>query len=979
MHTFQKLIAIQFARLSYEEIPLTERSFFQPSLTTETHSVYQALRLFANLKAGNNALYEGLGEQNSRLIFQLSGEKGDFCWVALRSEKGLGFYLLNSDYQPELFFDEAGKLLTEPELVRVWKKMGLGVSHRIEDPQVYVQLLTGQFKGKGSTKYKRYACISSQDWNLFQHLLLQSKDSHTQPLSLLGTFMAESSQPQAIPLTPLRDSLRNLLQHKNELQYLHGHTSTLRQLLADRIRLQADQAEAALLKKQFAGQLSSWEKEIRLLRKEHKQVETDLHSLDKAQQSQLDRIRLFRRLYEKESDFYSQAQSSAKSSKTAFSKEYPPLKAEIQGLRKELSSLYARVWELTETLAILPAFSTETASQQEAKAHQQIAVAEIQIQHWEKQREQERKALERERDARLSALKTQISQTEAALTEAQQQARMGGQSFLSWLENRYPNWEDNIGRLVKTEVLLNPYLSPNVERLNDLFFGISLDVSELPPPDVDLTGLQMAPQEWEDRLTELQTEIQRCLDSHERRQQNLDKRFKQKIVPLQKSIKQWRYEAEQAQLAKKRAQQQQLDTFRKKQQEQARTRLELRYQIEQTESELTQLENALAPFEAALMAASSPSLSEEEMQLKRIELQQAEESCKRYHADEKARKAQLAAQQKDALIQFEEILQLWKEEDDNAVSEQENPERISLKEALPGLLQYIRLKRSTETQVQQLNAGLSRLLAPLGTHNLLEDSGTQEKCWERLAFISEAQLDETIHRFLDPLYAPLLQTLAQQLHTLKTSGPDPQKLQRIQRSLKQIALPPEWKSIRVGMPQTDSPLLQAMQAVRTYADKHGHSLSTSSLFHQPSQEEDTREALPLLLALADALDTYAHDSFSLLECWNISLEIQAVDEPKWVSLSPSHPLFEEASLLVLIHILSSLYPYSPPLVISPTVCTPSWEKALTAAADMGGISLLHFAQNGGGPGGNYDRLYLNGADGSLRSMLFTPQSLVAAL
>ncbi|MCB0845464.1 MAG: ATP-binding protein, partial [Bacteroidetes bacterium] len=54
-------------------------------------------------------------------------------------------------------------------------------------------------------------------------------------------------------------------------------------------------------------------------------------------------------------------------------------------------------------------------------------------------------------------------------------------SFQDWLGKNYPDWEKTIGKICRPEVLRNPYLGPEIERLNELFFGIRLDLDEVEP------------------------------------------------------------------------------------------------------------------------------------------------------------------------------------------------------------------------------------------------------------------------------------------------------------------------------------------------------------------------------------------------------------------------------------------------------------------------------------------------------------------
>jgi len=82
--------------------------------------------------------------------------------------------------------------------------------------------------------------------------------------------------------------------------------------------------------------------------------------------------------------------------------------------------------------------------------------------------ENKRKELDHERIEK----QTKMDQNEAKLASFKD-------SFHEYLNMNYPNWQNTIGKVCDEDVLLSPNLKPKIEIINQSFFGVNIDLSEL--------------------------------------------------------------------------------------------------------------------------------------------------------------------------------------------------------------------------------------------------------------------------------------------------------------------------------------------------------------------------------------------------------------------------------------------------------------------------------------------------------------------
>ena len=166
-------------------------------------------------------------------------------------------------------------------------------------------------------------------------------------------------------------------------------------------------------------------------------------------------------------------------------------------------------------------------------------------------------------------------------------------SFQEWLEKNYPDWEQTIGKICRPEVLRNPYLGPEIERLNELFYGIKLDLDEVEPEFFSNQDLQIRLQDLESQLEALSEKGLEIDGQFVKKKNNLDKRFRQKIRQEENGLKKLNYEIDQVKI---RLRQQKQAGNRKRHaliQEVEGKAIAIDYQIQEKESLRQLLKDAL--------------------------------------------------------------------------------------------------------------------------------------------------------------------------------------------------------------------------------------------------------------------------------------------------------------------------------------------------------------------------------------------------
>ncbi|MEM6802442.1 MAG: ATP-binding protein [Bacteroidota bacterium] len=212
-----------------------------------------------------------------------------------------------------------------------------------------------------------------------------------------------------------------------------------------------------------------------------------------------------------------------------------------------------------------------------------IRQAEVQYNQLQKSREKEFEKWESEKKLALKNLSAQLKSQREELENVSSQIANSGRAFMGWLEKNYPDWQKSIGRLLKDEVLLNPFLSPGIERINELFYGIHLDLSELPDASLDIQHLQEEKSRLEKEVERLEKEVAKLEQKSQKQKDTREKYYRQKLREVKRKQQKDEYELQQLEVEIKR-----------KETEIERLRLQSKQEVEAAHLRLSYQENELA-------------------------------------------------------------------------------------------------------------------------------------------------------------------------------------------------------------------------------------------------------------------------------------------------------------------------------------------------------------------------------------------------
>lgn len=139
--------------------------------------------------------------------------------------------------------------------------------------------------------------------------------------------------------------------------------------------------------------------------------------------------------------------------------------------------------------------------------------------------ENQRKELDRERIEN----QTLIDQNEEKLASFKD-------SFHEYLNKNYPDWQNTIGKVCEEEVLLSPNLKPRIEKINQSFFGVSVDLSELDLKVKTIADYQKENAELHKVFESIKTRFQNEQNKLELQKEKISNRYSQKLKKLNQDV-----------------------------------------------------------------------------------------------------------------------------------------------------------------------------------------------------------------------------------------------------------------------------------------------------------------------------------------------------------------------------------------------------------------------------------------------------------
>lgn len=92
----------------------------------------------------------------------------------------------------------------------------------------------------------------------------------------------------------------------------------------------------------------------------------------------------------------------------------------------------------------------------------------------------ETKNLERVHEQNREKLQAEVKKKEEQLAQINEWIKNSSTAMFGFLNEHYPGWENTIGKVCREDVIFNSGLSPQLVQVNNLLFGVKLDLAEMP-------------------------------------------------------------------------------------------------------------------------------------------------------------------------------------------------------------------------------------------------------------------------------------------------------------------------------------------------------------------------------------------------------------------------------------------------------------------------------------------------------------------
>lgn len=869
-----RIIFIHCGPFVYQEFTLGGHVGLGGRWPMASQALGQALGLVFDAQAADTLLWQWLREPSARLIFEVKGPKGWFLLLGLGGEEGPTFYLIPTDYEPELFWDGKRRLRSVRQLWQGLKARKVKVSPALASLGDYLNI--ARQGGPGQARYYWLANQPLDLWRQTQHYLLHPEAGAW--TKLMGGLLAWQPDQPSVPLRLLRDKLREMVLTYDEVQRLRAQLPALQAWHQAYQRYQQGQAEAEALQQQLRAEADH----LRGLAQ---------RALDAEAQAQVDQSRAWQRhqvqrdLVEREIERsllrLGALESGGQPIPPDALQQLQAMQQEAEPLQQQLAELQAQYQRQVDELIRLDPISPSgppagdwaglLAAREEQVQHRwQLGQTQQALRDLEHGRQQELKQLEAAEKAARDSFEAESAATAQTIEALQERIKGAGQTFLGWLQDRYPDWEENIGKVVREEVLFHPYLSPSVERLNDLLFGVSLDLSELEAPITGTRHLQEQLEEKQGQQAQRAAAWQAEQEAFQKQRQNAEKRYKSRSAQLQREVQQLTYALEQATLREKRRWNQVQEATLKTQQNRERRKLALHHRLAQVQAEQQRVQALWTQHQEtwrarlAQWSAFDTTSTDEALVAERQRLIEWRAQARQLEASTPA--AQVPPM--DEAAQAREVM-AWLDEPTELTVEADPSGTLSLVQAHAYLLRYQHLHQALKEQEQDLRTQAQPLLAQMRPDNVCQfpTDTAAEDWWGRWSeAVSEWALEAAWDRLEDELgqrYQSLISEVAELLPALDAED------QRVRRRLRLLnqRLAQEGKGelqLRPGA------LLTRLQAVQQLHREQGLALQGASLFAQNQNPDLPAQALVRLRELQAALERVPGDSMNLEEAWEVA-------------------------------------------------------------------------------------------------------------
>ncbi|TAE56773.1 MAG: ATP-binding protein [Bacteroidetes bacterium] len=680
-----------------------------------------------------------------RLIYEVCAGNETYMLAVTAEGTRTRFRLIRSGYDREWWTDAQGAVLPEEKTLALCKRLKLDYSEAFS-AAAYTHIAYG----KGEGKYARYALFPGAAPSSLALLAEGRFFENTTPEDLAGRFR-ELGVASGISVAGLRDKVQETSHTWEALAALRQRPALL--------------SEAQALIRRLAQ-----------VREQKRETGAGLQaSLPVA------RIQL--------SELLARLGAAASPPETA------------EALRQQLREEQIRLQAARPEPEVLLQFELQAreALLREPELQRQVQEIRDKMARLETEKERTLAGLKQQSEARQEALRQEIT-----LLQQSSKNRDSGKPLHAWLEDRYPDWQETIGKVLRDEVLMHPYLNPQIDRINDLIFGLRLDLTDIPVPQRQYEAAQPDKKQKENLLAQRQKELVAAREEGEKEIAACEKRFRAKMQEENRHLVQVQHALDQSRLQARRFEAERAAYIRNFRQQAESDVLRIGYQLQA----LAQApETAKGKRTSPAKAAESKAALEAEAQAFAETLAEAESLC----AGQAPGTAPALRQERSLALQLADYKALIQEEKDlgDCVAERTRSLALLLPPGDP----------------------LSEAIAA--------------RAWEQLSEEALRSREEDAGEQL----GGLIRELSAMAGALGTGEEIQALCQRINEELESMDA-----GCRVQLRENRSHLAELLHEIRLFQQTQGELLTGPTLFHPAGAAEAQRKALEWVSALADELD-----------------------------------------------------------------------------------------------------------------------------
>ncbi|MEL6671538.1 MAG: hypothetical protein AAFR61_05080 [Bacteroidota bacterium] len=534
----------------------------------------------------------------------LSGHpQGKAAFIILSLEKGLPVFRMGKG-NLEAVLEEPVKSWSITDIIQAIKAAKMGLTAPM-GPQDYLHRFYGKAPKSRSPKFSSWLPTDHPQF-LRQWLsqIFTSEDMTSTRLTTLLLAGQDVLEPR-LNIQPLRQALQPILQDRRDLHQLQRMLASMPHINSlEKSFLQAQQNyqtyREKLIQAWADGQTAIAHLKVTITEASQSAKQQDIaahpHYRLGRLESQLEITQKLRTRYQHltlESPGLQHPISSLPVDLLSW-KEWEAM----ESLDQEIEKLHQDFIQASQQLLLPaqnPSSPSDASQQSEADAEQLLSIEKeiVKIEMRQQLNQQRLKdashTLEKEQEEKMSLLQTRSKELDQLIRKRKEVLTQVNASFLHWLEQHYPDWQETVGKVVKEEILLQPVFGAEIEKLSPLLFGIRLELSDFDTKLPDLEHWQEELDLWEKEAEKIRQEIAQFQHYAHQAQVKLTKRYQQrgkemnrKLQELKQAAEQWRIQLKQKKLRQTREVQQQ-------QQALAQQSIKELYRVQAIQQEILQL------------------------------------------------------------------------------------------------------------------------------------------------------------------------------------------------------------------------------------------------------------------------------------------------------------------------------------------------------------------------------------------------------